>query len=235
METNYEKKYHQLEIDYWWFVARRDIIKGFLKSYSKGSKILELGCSGGILIKELNEGGFTNVYGLDISKEAIDKCKEKGIKNVKAADAIKTGFKDKEFDIIIASDVLEHIKDENKAVNEWKRLLKPNGTLIVFVPAFMSLWSKHDEINHHFKRYRNKEFVHVFDKYFKIIKKGYWNFSLFFPMFLIRRFKNGGDDLKETKLNNVLLLILKIENWLIKKGLRFPVGISTFIIAKNIN
>lgn len=235
MEKDYEKKYHQLEVDYWWFVARRDIIKRILKKYPKDSKVLELGCSGGILIKELNEGGFTNVYGLDISKEAIGTARERGVKNVKVADAVKTGYKDKEFDIIIASDILEHIEDENKAVKEWKRLLKPNGTLIVFVPAFMSLWSKHDEINHHFRRYTNKQLVNIFSEHFKIMKNGYWNFSLFFPMFLIRRFKKEGDDLKETSLNSLLIKLLKLENLLIAKGIRFPVGVSTFIIAKNIN
>lgn len=235
MEKEYEKKYHQLEIEYWWFVARRDIIKKILKKHPKNSKILEIGCSGGILMKELNGEGFANVSGLDISKEAIETAKRRGVKNVKVADAVKTGYKDKEFDIIIASDILEHIEDENKAVGEWKRLLKNNGTLIVFVPAFMSLWSKHDEINHHFRRYTNKKLVNVFSNDFKIIRKGYWNFSLFFPMFLIRIMQRERDNLKETSLNSLLITFLKLENFLIEKGIRFPVGISTFVIAKNIN
>ena len=235
MDKEYENKYHQIEQNYWWFVARWDIIKRLIKEYQKEAKILEMGCSAGLLIKELHDSGFTDIHGIDISKDAIKIAKEKGIKNIEVSDAAKTKFKNKTFDVIIASDILEHIQDDHKTIFEWKRLLKENGTLIIFVPAFMSLWSKHDEVNKHFKRYKNKELIELAERDFNIIKKGYWNFSLFFPMFVLRKLKKKeNDDLYNTGnlVNKLLLKLLTLENYFIEKGLSFPVGVSTFVVAK---
>src|SRR3990172_8023603 len=122
MDRDYVSKYHLLEESYWWFSGRRDIIYRLIKSYKKDSEILEIGCSGGPLIEFLRKRGFKNLRGIDIDSEAIEICRQKGIDKVCLADGIETGFEDKVFDIIIASDVLEHIEREYEAVSEWHRL-----------------------------------------------------------------------------------------------------------------
>ena len=182
MDKIYEQEYHLLEENYWWFEARRHFIIKLVKKLKleRNSKILEIGCSGGPLIKELNNLGFNNVHGIDISPEAISRCTKRGLRNVQIMDAAATNFKDGEFDLIISSDILEHIKDEEKALGEWERILAPYGNLLVFVPAFEFLWSHHDDVNLHYRRYTRKKLVSSIEPLkLKILKSSYWNFTLF--------------------------------------------------------
>jgi len=244
MDKSYESKYHKLEENHWWFMARRDIILKLIKQLNlkKNSKILEIGCSGGPLIKNLKENQFTEVHGIDISKKAINICKQGGLKNVKVMNGSNMQFQDNEFDLIIASDILEHIKDDISALSEWRRILKPCGRLIIFVPAFNFLWSNHDEINHHYRRYSKSQLKKRLKKAgYHIEYISYWNFSLFFPTALVRTFQNifrrnteqKKDQLYKanTFINKIITLLLKCENWLLKL-LKFPVGVSVFAVCK---
>ena len=209
---------------------------------NKNSKILEVGCSGCAFIRFMNRKGFKNLYGIDISKKAVNLCKSKGVKTAYVMDAAKTKFRDNEFDLIVSSDILEHIKDDNSAIAEWNRILKPNGALIIFVPAFNFLWGSHDKINNHYRRYTRPKLIKALERNnFAIQRSSYWNFSLFFPISLLRFFqriflnnKNQKDDqLYElnTNLNKLLTLLLKLENRLLN-NVNFPVGISVFAVAK---
>lgn len=240
MDKDYEKKYHANEENNWWFRARRDIIFRLLTKFDKNSKILDVGCSGGPLLLEMKNRGFDNNYGVDISTDAISLCKKRGLQNVFVSDATKLNFQDNEFDIVIASDVLEHIKDDQSAISEWNRVLRPGGILFVFVPAFNSLWSEHDILNQHFRRYSKKSLVNlVSNNGFIPVKNSYWNFLLFFPNALWRYFLSKIFKIKEKDqlhegdgfLNKMLFFLLKLENWLVIH-VNFPVGISVFVIAK---
>ncbi len=240
MEKEYELKYHDIEKDNWWFVGRRDIIFRNMPK-KKELKILDVGCSGGINIKYLGEKGFENIFGIDTSKQAIKSCKKKGIKNVSVVDGSKTHFKNKEFDIIIASDVLEHIKDDEKALSEWKRILKDEGKLILFVPAFNFLWSNHDNINRHFRRYSKKELIKIVkESGFGIIKASYWNFFVFLPSSFIKIFKKifvekSRDNLVKVNpvINKMLLKMIYIENRLLN-NINLPFGVSVFIVGEKL-
>jgi SAM-dependent methyltransferase len=246
MDQAYETKYHVQEDKHWWFKARRDIVLKLLQKSDPNSKILEIGCSGGPLIQALNERGYQDVHGIDISRDAIDLCRLRNIHKVFVMDGSLPAFKDGHFDIVIASDVLEHIEDEEKALSEWNRILKPTGRLIVFVPAFELLWSKHDEANHHFRRYSKSELTRVLKKAdFEITRSSYWNFLLFSPTSLVRliqricsnRWQNRrGDQLLEVNsiLNEFLFNLIKAEN-VILRLVNFPVGVSIFATAaKNV-
>jgi SAM-dependent methyltransferase len=241
MNEAYEAKYHIQEEKHWWFETRRDIIINLLERSGRNSKILEIGCSGGPLIRALHELGYKNVQGIDISRDAIDLCRRRGINDVFVMDGSKPEFKDGQFDIVIASDVLEHIQDDEKALLEWNRILKPAGKLIVFVPAFEILWSKHDEANHHYRRYSKSELIRVLEgAQFEIDRSSYWNFMLFFPTTLVRLIhrmlsiygQQNGDQLVELNpvANKVLFYLIKTENILLKV-LNFPVGVSVFATA----
>ena len=147
----------------------------------------------------------------------------------------------RKFDILIASDCLEHIENDSLALSNWNSLLKENGKLYVFVPAYKFLWSYHDDVNMHYRRYTRKELINKLAKNnFTIEKSSYWNFSLFIPTFLYRKFSNlfksrkkddQGDLNKASFFNGLLLFILNIENKLLSI-LNFPFGISVFCIVK---
>ena len=244
MRKDYEAKHHVAEENHCWYKARRDILMKLLQKYPRNSKILDVGCSGGPLISDLNKIGFNHIHGIDISEEAVNLCQARGLQNIYLSRAEKIDFRDAEFDIVIASDILEHIKDEGIALTEWRRLLKSGGTLIVFVPAFNFLWSSHDEINNHFRRYTSHMLTTALRKAgFMIERSSYWNFFLFFPTFVIRMLKKMTDRLTHKKekddqlrtlnppLDSLVFKMLKLENAVIK-NVNIPLGVSVFAVAK---
>lgn len=243
MRKYFEETYHDIEKTHFWFKSRRNYILNLLKEYPKDATILDIGCSSGILLNELRELGFkiSNLYGIDISEKAIHNCMKNGIQNSFVMDAQSIKLKMK-FDVIIASDCLEHLEDDSKALNNWNQLLKHNGSLLIFVPAFMTLWSEHDVQNMHFRRYTKSNLKKkLYENDFKIDKSSYWNFFLFIPILTVRLlskfkiFKNPnstGNLKKEGKLlNSLFLTLINFENKLLKY-INFPFGVSTYCIAR---
>jgi 2-polyprenyl-3-methyl-5-hydroxy-6-metoxy-1,4-benzoquinol methylase len=197
MHKEYEKKYHQIEENHWWFRARRELIFKLLKR-TNAKKIIDIGCSSGQMLKILKETGL-EVKGIDISQKAVNICKNSDL-NVILAKGEETGLSEK-FDVLIASDVLEHIENETSAIKEWERILKKGGKAIVFVPAFNFLWKPHDETNHHLRRYSLRKLENLFQKNgFTIEQSGYWNFFMFpliaFLKILQKKTLKGKDNLK---------------------------------------
>ena len=245
MNKGFEDTYHKLEEKHWWFVARRSVVKDLVAKYAtnRDASILEIGCSGGPLMKELRACGFTDLTGIDISEDAIELCKKAQAGEAYVMDAQSPSFDAESFDLIIASDVLEHLEKAEVAVSAWHRLLKTNGTLIVFVPAFMFLWSEHDIVNRHFHRYRARELAKLLgDAEFEIRRTGYWNSMLFLPVAVLRLIRRcmpasskglPDGDLKPVPnfLNRFLTMLLEVENSLIRAGFKLPCGVSVMVIA----
>ena len=157
-------------------------------------------------------------------------------------DSIKPDFKDDEFDVLVVSDVLEHLKNDELALSEWHRILKSGGKLIVFVPAFQFLWSPHDETNFHYRRYSKTSLKKRFKEAgLETIRGSYWNFSLFVPVCVMkifqRLFTRKGKDLPNQLYevneftNKCLLGLLRLENKFLRK-FNFPVGVSVFVIGE---
>jgi len=246
MNADFEKLYHELEATHWWFVARRALVEGLVGQAApdRASAILEIGCSGGPLLRQLRGGGYVNVTGIDISPEAIALCRQRNLGNVRVMDAQQPDFPPASFEVITASDVLEHLADPPRALAAWRQLLRPGGTVIVFVPAFSFLWSGHDEVNHHFHRYRAGELSSLLRAAgFEIQRQGYWNFCLFPPTALLRLAKRlapgaskkppvGDIHPVPSPLNGLLIFLLRLENRLILSGLNFPWGVSAMVIAR---
>ena len=245
MEENFEKKYHDVETNHWWFKSRRKYLIDLLKNSPKDSKILDIGCSSGVFLKDLENLGFdsTNLFGIDISEKAILNSKKNGLTNTFVMDAQNITLTEK-FDIIVASDCLEHLENDTKALNNWESLLKQNGKMYVFVPAFMSLWSYHDEVNMHYRRYKKNELrLKIENENLEIIKASYWNFFLFVPVYFFRKIsslfnknKSGESDIRigNSIINKLLLQLIIFENKLLKR-INFPFGVSAFCIARKKN
>jgi SAM-dependent methyltransferase len=155
LERSYYQEYFFFEQDNWWFVSRRRILISLLRQSlprGGGVQILDAGCGTGINLEYLAE--FGDVVGADSSEEAIEFCRKRGNASVVRTDLCDLEWKDDHFDLVTALDVIEHIDRDDLAVRELVRVTKPGGHLLVTVPAFPGLWSEHDEINHHRRRYR---------------------------------------------------------------------------------
>jgi SAM-dependent methyltransferase len=246
MNKGFEQTYHEVEATHWWFCTRRALVKALVRQAAPGPEatILEIGCSGGPLMESLRADGFNNVVGIDISPEAVALCRARQLPNVSVMDAQAPNFLPATFDVITASDVLEHLADAPRALAEWHKLLRPGGTVLVFVPAFRFLWSGHDDINHHFHRYRAPELAGMLRAAgFEVQRQGYWNFFLFLPVALVRLAKRvfssaakklPAGDLKPVigPVNQMLIWLLTLENRLLLAGVNFPWGVSAAVIAR---
>jgi len=245
VNKDYERIYHEVEAGHWWFVTRRALIKELVlrTAPNREAAIFEIGCSGGPLMQQLHDAGYKNLTGIDISANAIELCRERKLGNVSVMDAQKPNFPPESFDIITASDVLEHLEDAPGALAAWHKLLRPGGTVMVFVPAFQFLWSGHDVVNHHFHRYRASELAERMRQAgFEVQRRGYWNFCVFLPVAcvrLARRLMRAPEKLPEgdirpvwPPLNALFILLLRLENWLMLAGINFPWGVSAWVIAR---
>jgi len=247
MQKQFEDRYHLAESDHWWFVTRRQVLRNLVLAANpdRDSAILEIGCSAGLFMEQLAEDGYSHIKGIDISSDAIGRCRKDGL-DAEVMDAQKLCFADASFDLITASDVLEHLADENTALAEWKRVLKPGGLLIIFVPAFMFLWSAHDVANNHYRRYRREPLLKAMrEKGFVIERSSYWNSCLFAPIAVIRRAKrllSKGTPLRNgtvgdlfvpfRPLNFALRTVLQLENQVFSWGVNWPLGVSTMAIGR---
>ena len=116
---------------------KNEEIKRSSKSYliklinsKKKLKILDVGCGTGINSILLNSLGH-EVIGVDLSSEAIKKYKKRGFKGYHMDPSKKINFKDNYFDLIFASEVLEHIVDTNTFLSNLKKKLKSDGRLLI--------------------------------------------------------------------------------------------------------
>jgi len=241
MFRDFERWYLNSEEYYWWFKGRRNLLCRIIKNFNRNFlKILDIGCSGGILMEELEKNKIGIVFGIDNSKYAIQKCRKRGLKNVRLGDACKLPYKNDFFDIVIASDLLEHIESESKALEEWKRVLKIGGYLILGVPAFDFLYGYHDYIQKHKRRYIKQNLENLIKGKLMVIKLSYWNFFLFVPITFMKIFTRNRrinyDKIIIPKLiNSLLTALLKIENILITKyNIYFPFGISIIVVFKKL-
>ncbi len=124
-----------------WIASQRDKVLGDCLDRLPGNKkVLEIGCGSAINLKKIkNSRTDADCYALDRSPVAIELAK-KEFPNACVADCENTPFKDKEFDLIYSSGVMEHLGEEAAFLAEMRRILKDDGLLVTFVPARYSLW-----------------------------------------------------------------------------------------------
>lgn len=239
MEDIMYKLIYQTEQKNWWYKVRRRIIQRLINRYKlcQQPMILDVGCGTGLLLKELERMG--KVYGIDSSSLAVSFCKTRGISDVKQGDATNIPFDDCTFDVVLALDILEHVKDDYLALREIKRVVKKQGVIIIFVPAFKFLWGKSDKISRHYRRYAKKELINLIERNnLKILRFSYFNFFLFIPIalsrMLVRIFNikiKSENDLKFNFINNILYGIFWCEIFLLKHT-NFPFGVSMLLVCK---
>jgi len=247
MTPEYYKEYYELERSNWWFTARLEILKSgiaILFADRNDLKILNIGVATGATSVMLEQ--FGTVKSVEYDEVCYEFVKENLKIDIEQGTILDLQFAENTFDLVCAFDVVEHVENDQLAVNEMIRVCKSNGFVFVTVPAFMDLWSKHDEINYHFKRYTNKTLIPLFPtSQGSIYYFSYFNTLLFIPIYLVRfisnkfptLFKRDGSGSDHSMfelgfLNKVLYAIFYAENTLLKRKIKLPFGVSLMLSFK---
>src|SRR5918998_2562281 len=172
---------YEVEGSHWWYIGRRRIISSFVREIcsrirDRRPKILDVGCGTGANLVMLGE--FGEAHGIDVSHDALSFCQERGLENVKHGAAEELPYEDGTFDLVTALDVVEHLDDDLAGLSEMRRVLRPGGRVLLFVPAFMFLWGLQDEVSNHRRRYRLSQLRRVLEKAgFQIERTTYANIT----------------------------------------------------------
>lgn len=245
MNKKYYQDYYHFERNHWWFRARLYILeKLFPISNIKNPHILNAGVATGATTEMLSKLGV--VTSLEYDRDCCQFLTEHLQMEVDNASLTDLPYADASFDLVCAFDVIEHIEEDHKALMEIYRVLKPNQKMMITVPAFTILWSEHDEINHHFRRYQLKDLTQkVKSAGFSIDFKSYFNFWLFPPILLIRLWskismiskkkspilKSDFERYQIGFMDKILYRIFKSEAFFLSKGGSLPFGVSIILLA----
>ncbi len=248
-------KLHRLEDKLWWHRGRRKIVLGLIKhclathktaSGRAISTIADIGCGTGRLLTELHKVA-DNVVGIDLSPVALGICKKNtfGRTHISRGDAIALPIRDNALDAITALDILEHIPDDGKALDEFRRVLKPGGAAILTVPAHPDLWGMHDVALHHKRRYTYDRFKsELLDHGFEITFLSYAMIPALFGARTWRRIKTGyyarkqnvtprtDDFMPPAFINAILYCMLCAEAAWLRHGRRISAGLSLCAVIR---
>lgn len=248
MEKDEYSIMYDIEQSYWWFVGKQFLVKSILRKFKpsrlKKDRVLDIGCGTGIILKLLE--GFGTAYGVELSADAIQFLKKRGLRFVARSDASQSiPFKDSSFSAITCLDVLEHLDDDLALLNEMLRVCKPGGHIVLTVPAFNVLWSPHDVALHHRRRYtRTQMLKKIFRLNCTVVKNSYYNTILFLPILAIRKLKPFLSDRQNVESDffipiprwiNALLTFLYVAEIGYLQFLNFPFGVSLLLILKKSN
>jgi SAM-dependent methyltransferase len=190
VETSAQAIEDRVEATHWWFRGRRALVARAIAGLgiTGEARVLDVGSGTGSNLRMLRDLGFRRVVGLDRSAPALRHCLGKQLGSVQRADVCALPFRDASFDLVLATDLLEHVRDESRAVAEMHRVLRPGGALVATVPAFMGLWGRQDDVSHHLRRYRRGDLVRgLAAGGFAVRRSFYFNYLLFAPIWLARR------------------------------------------------
>lgn len=234
-----------IEGHHWWFVARRRILVAMLEQAladdgNANRKLLDVGCGNGEMLGHLSR--FGHVLGIDAEDAALAYCRQRGFNDVMQVGELPLPFEDQSFHVITILDVLEHTDDDIAMLRELRRVTKPGGTVLVTVPAFNALWSPHDEISHHRRRYVRRQLADRLERAGLSARRlSYFNTILFPPIAamrfagrLRRRQPEPHSDLELTDvgpLNTLLTATFGAEAHLLKRW-NLPFGVSLLAVAE---
>ena len=244
MENKIFQKMLKLESSHWWFVARRKIIQRAINNLDlpRNIRILDAGCGNGDNLSLLST--FGDLVAFEKNEYALKTAKSKKIGEIykaelpdKLPNTIKTNF-----DLIVLLDVLEHIDDDSKSLTTVRKLMNNKGIILITVPAFQWLWSEHDVIHHHKRRYSKSELREKLDSSgFRIKYISYFN-TLLFPFALVERigqkiFSPSNPEILELSNNKINFLLEKIFSLeaIFMNKISLPFGLSLVAIAEKKN
>lgn len=226
------------EGSHWWFVARRAILDALIRTRiapRADARILEAGCGTGGNLAMLARHG--SVDALEYDDDARRHANERGIARIEPGMLPgRIGFDGARYDLIALLDVLEHVEEDRASLAALRARLAEGGRILLTVPAVPWLWSDHDVLHHHKRRYTLAGLRAVAQEAgLKVEAIGYFN-SLLFPLAVATRTahrllgRKGGLDAQPSPLvNGMLRRIFGWEQHLLDR-VRFPIGLSLYAI-----
>jgi SAM-dependent methyltransferase len=242
MDRDYELQTHQAEDRHWWYRGRRKVLERVIDDLRlpARARILDAGCGSGRNMVELAAHG--TVTGIELSQASVARARERATGEVIAGSVLEMPFDAGSFDLAASLDVIEHLEDDLAALRELRRVVAPGGSLLVTVPAYQWLWSGHDEINHHFRRYTRRTLQRAGEEAgWHQVRTTYFN-SLLLPAAIMlrvldrfsRKTTESSLDLwvPPEPLNWLLERPLQLEAGLIGRGGRIPAGLSLLAVFR---
>lgn len=248
------------EDEHWWFVGTRrtllriaDIAIATMEAEQKVSagalpqqsalKLLDVGCGTGATLAAF-ESRPVERFGIEPEAAAVEFCHKRGLTEVRQGCAESLPFPDSAFDLVLALDVLEHLEDDRAGLSEITRVVKPGGFVLLTVPAHPFLWSEHDVVLHHKRRYTYPIFAELLRSQALVpIVFSYYNCVLF-PVVaavrLARRLFLSGKStdamtsdvvMPPKPINRFLTQLLGAEQYVLPR-VRLPFGVSLITLCR---
>lgn len=237
------REHYRVEDRHWWFRGRWAVVEALLArtTLPPHPRILDAGCGTGGNLQRYARLGETS--GVDPSPEAVRFCRERGFDSVQQAGLEQLPFADGSFDLIAATDVLEHVEAEQEALRELRRVTAPGAAMLLTVPAYMWLWTAEDDRLHHKRRYTLGRLRRATEEAgWRPVLSSYFNSALLPAIAATRQLTRNRDDDDQTDvertpewLNGPLLMPMRLEARLIRAGARFPAGVSIGIVCRNLS
>jgi SAM-dependent methyltransferase len=242
MEREYELQTHRAEDRHWWYRGRRRVLERVVEQLRlpARARILDAGCGSGRNMIELARHG--TVTGIELSETSVSLARERDTGEVIEGSVLEMPFAADSFELAASLDVIEHLEDDLAALRELRRVVAPGGSLLITVPAYQWLWSGHDEINHHFRRYTRHSLLHVAQQAgWEPVRTTYFN-SLLLPIAIalrvLDRFSSKTTEssldlwVPPPALNWLLERPLSLEAALIARRTRIPAGLSLLVVLR---
>jgi 2-polyprenyl-3-methyl-5-hydroxy-6-metoxy-1,4-benzoquinol methylase len=244
MQTELYDELHRLEQTHWWFQARRHIVWSLVRRYmgeesKRRLRICELGCgTGGNLIPLAQSH---DVVGVECSPEALNYARQElGSRAQFGRLPDEIDLPSASFDVVLMTDVLEHIEDDASSARTALRLLRPGGVVVATVPAYQWLYSRRDAHHHHFRRYGKRRFGALWSaQNAQTLLLSHYNSFLFPPAAIVRLAskivpgRNTVGDLRVPMrpLNHVLAHVMRSESNLLGR-VPMPFGLSLVAVVR---
>jgi SAM-dependent methyltransferase len=229
----------ELDERHWWYRARREILSTLIQRKLRlpgDARILEIGCGTGHNLQMLER--FGSAEGIEIDPAARAVAEARLGRPIGSAPLPElTGVEDGAYDLVAILDVLEHVEEDRAALESIARKLKPGGRILIAVPAHPWMWSAHDEVNHHKRRYTKKALKAVIGAAGLRIETLSWFNSLLFPLAAAARLagrvtgkEDSDDKLPPKPVNSLFETIFGLERYLVGR-LPLPPGVSLVAIV----
>ncbi|MCW1970521.1 MAG: class I SAM-dependent methyltransferase [Anaerolineae bacterium] len=242
------EKLFAIEDAFFWFKARNRVIHTILAPIitQRAAKVIEIGCGTGYVLRMLSEQ-FQDavIVGADLFFSGLKFAQRRVPKGLVQCDMRTAPFAKGQFDVVCMCDVLEHIPEHDAALQTAYDLLRPGGHLLVTVPARMSLWSYHDEHADHCRRYELGQLTaHLQKAQFQVDYITEFMSMLYPILWLGRRMQRkmarttsqAEMAYQQTRIprviNYALDAYLQLENAMIQRRKRLPIGTSLIALAK---